>query len=200
MGQLVLLGDSMIDNAAYVAEGEPDVPTQLRAELPGHEVVMRAVDGSMARDVSVALNSARVPEEARVLLSVGGNNALDQIGILADPDEKATAEVLVRMGRVREAFRAEYVPVLEALVGRRVLAMTIYNPLFGSGEADLQAPAESALTYFNDVIQQEALARGFSVLDMRRLFNDPADYANPIEPSAQGGAKIVRAVANWVRQ
>ena len=42
-----------------------------------------------------------------------------------------------------------------------------------------------------------ALARGFSVLDMRALFDDPDDYANPIEPSAQGGAKIAAAIAEW---
>ncbi|WP_272948403.1 hypothetical protein [Ornithinimicrobium sufpigmenti] len=29
------------------------------------------------------------------------------------------------------------------------------------------------------------------------LCDDDADYANPIEPSTQGGAKIARAIAAW---
>ena len=46
MPHLVLLGDSIFDNAAYTAGG-PDVVTQLRAQLPpGWSATLAAVDGS----------------------------------------------------------------------------------------------------------------------------------------------------------
>ena len=198
MNKLILLGDSMIDNGTYVQTGEPDVPTQVRTALPNWDVEMRAVDGCMTSDVLKTLKKKALPDGAAVVISIGGNNALDQIGILADPTERTPGEILVRMGVIRETFRAGYAPILDQLANNKVLVMTIYNPQFGPGEADLQAPAESALSYFNDVIQQEALARGFSVLDMRALFNDRTDYANPIEPSAIGGAKIAARIAEWV--
>jgi hypothetical protein len=33
------------------------------------------------------------------------------------------------------------------------------------------------------------------VVDLRLVCGEPADYANPIEPSGRGGLKIARAVA-----
>jgi hypothetical protein len=64
--------------------------------------------------------------------------------------------------------------------------LTVYNPCFhGHGfDSGYQQAAESAVSIINDVIQQEGRHRLFDILDLRTLFNDRADYANPIEPSA----------------
>jgi len=32
------------------------------------------------------------------------------------------------------------------------------------------------------------------VLELRDIFTSPADYANPIEPSVHGGAKLAQAI------
>jgi hypothetical protein len=36
------------------------------------------------------------------------------------------------------------------------------------------------------------------VIELRLVCSEPEDYANPIEPSVQGGAKIARAIARAV--
>lgn len=199
MPEIVLLGDSVLDNGAYVAPGEPDVPAQLRALLPDWTVEMRAVDGHVAEDVARGLDSDALPEGAAVMLSAGGNDALGRIDIL-DPFTPTTAVAAFEaLRRAREAFRAVYAPLLDRLAGRRVLAATIYDPNFEGPEAALQAAAEGALSAFNDVIMAEAVARGFDVLDLRRIFTEPGDYANPIEPSAAGGAKLAAAIDAWAR-
>jgi hypothetical protein len=36
------------------------------------------------------------------------------------------------------------------------------------------------------------------MIDLRFVCSSPADYANPIEPSSIGGAKIARAIVNLV--
>jgi hypothetical protein len=36
--------------------------------------------------------------------------------------------------------------------------------------------------------------RGLPLIDLRLICNDDADFANPIEPSVQGGAKIAAAI------
>jgi hypothetical protein len=41
-------------------------------------------------------------------------------------------------------------------------------------------------------------ARGLPLIDLRLLFDDARDYANPIEPSVQGGAKLARVIAKIV--
>jgi hypothetical protein len=51
MGHLVLLGDSTLDNAAYV-RGGPSVIDQVRRHLPeGWRASLLAVDGSRIEDV-----------------------------------------------------------------------------------------------------------------------------------------------------
>ncbi|MEM1385322.1 MAG: SGNH/GDSL hydrolase family protein [Pseudomonadota bacterium] len=199
MDELILLGDSVIDNATYVRAGEPDVSAQIQSLLPDWQVAMRAVDGHVSADVAAGLDAHPLPPGSCVFLSAGGNDALGSIGLLSDPDDTSFPAAMIRLRQVREAFRGLYAPLLDRLADTRALVATIYNPAFAGEEADLQAPAEGALSAFNDVIQAEALARGFDILDLRRIFTGSADYANPIEPSAHGGAKLARAVADWAR-
>jgi hypothetical protein len=80
--------------------------------------------------------------------------------------------------------------------------MTVYSPCFeGHGMCPAyQQAAESAVSIFDDVIQQEARSRSFDVLELRALFTDRADYANPIEPSAIGGSKLAEAMSTWIER
>ena len=39
-----------------------------------------------------------------------------------------------------------------------------------------------------------AIGAALPVSDLRLVCDDPADYANPIEPSVRGGGKIARAI------
>lgn len=197
MPDLVLLGDSVIDNGPYVAAGEPDVAAQIRERLPGWTVDRRAVDGYRTADVLAALG--RLPDGAHVFLSAGGNDALGHMELLASPEPMPFAAALARLREIREGFRSVYASLLDRLAGRPVMVATIYNPSFAGEQSALQAPGEGGLSAFNDVILSEALARGFTILDLHRLFTHPADYANPIEPSAIGGAKIADVVARWCR-
>lgn len=197
MTPLILLGDSIIDNGIYVP-GSPDVFRQIQTAAPNLSVQMRAVDGSLCADVHDALNDAPIPEGAYVFMSVGGNDALDHIGLLMNPDEITFKQAMETLWRMREAFRAKYAALLNRMPQGRTLVATIYNPNFSTETPDLQQPAEAALSMFNDVIQQEVARHGLDLLDLRQFFTSPEDYANPIEPSAKGGEKIAARVADWV--
>ena len=48
----------------------------------------------------------------------------------------------------------------------------------------------------NDKIRQ-TFARGLTLIDLRLICNEDADFANPIEPSARGGAKIAQAISKF---
>jgi hypothetical protein len=50
---------------------------------------------------------------------------------------------------------------------------------------------------FNDVITRTAFAIGAALIDLRLICDADEDYANPIEPSVQGGDKIASAIATW---
>ena len=199
---VVLLGDSIIDNAPYIAAGELDVAGQLRELLPDWQVDKRALDGSICADVIDQQLADPIPEGALIVLSTGGNDALGEIDLLLSPAPVTNAEAMIELRRLREKFRDEYVPVMDRLVGydRPILVLTIYNPRFELEDAPegLQEAAEGALSAFNDVIQQEALRHGADILDTRILCADASDFANPIEPSAKGGQKIAKGISAWL--
>ena len=77
MGHIVLLGDSIFDNASYVPEGPP-VVTQLRHRLPKNwRASLLAVDGHRTMDVMDQLTA--LPGDAtHLIVSVGGNDALSE--------------------------------------------------------------------------------------------------------------------------
>lgn len=185
----------------YVRSGEPNVGRQLQILLPRHKVVKRAVDGATSADV-LASQIVEVERAEHIILSAGGNDALEHIDLLEDGIEKRAKDVLVRLWSIREEFRSSFAALLDrlALARRPVLLLTVYNPCFqGHGfDAAYQQAAESAVSIIDDVIQQEARRRSFEILELRTLFDDQADYANPIEPSAIGGAKLAKCMSDWV--
>ena len=196
VGHVVLLGDSIFDNAAYVA-GAPDVVQQVRQRLPsGSKATLAALDGSTTRDVNRQLR--RVAEDAtHLVLSVGGNDALRSSDFLSAP-ARSTAEALLGLADIGERFERDYRSMLAEVLAHGVptAICTIYYPRFP--EATLQRVAVAALTVFNDSIVRAAFAHGLPLLDLRLICNESGDYANPIEPSAQGGEKIARAIVEFV--
>lgn len=193
MPHVVLLGDSIFDNGAYVAGG-PDVAAQLKAALPGDwRVTLAAVDGAVAADVPRQL--ARLPRGAtHLVLSVGGNDALGHVDIL-ERRAGSVAEVLDLLAAIGARFESRYRDVLRAASepGLPLTLCTIYNGAFP--DAALQRRAATALTVFNDAILRAAFEAGLPVIDLRLVCAEAGDYANPIEPSVRGGAKIARVIA-----
>jgi GDSL-like Lipase/Acylhydrolase family len=193
MPHLVLLGDSIFDNAAYT-DGGPDVVTHLRALLPdGWSASLLAVDGDRTGDVEQQARG--LPHEAtHLVLSVGGNDALSHIYILDQP-AVSSSQVLGLLADVRDEFEQQYRRLITALARRRLplVICTIYNGNFP--DPHFQRLASTALCVFNDVILRIAFERTIGVIDLRLVCNEAEDYANPIEPSDRGGEKIARAIA-----
>ncbi|HEY0081827.1 MAG TPA: SGNH/GDSL hydrolase family protein [Pyrinomonadaceae bacterium] len=193
MGHAILLGDSIFDNAAYVGAGDPDVIRQLREQLPrGWQATLLAVDGSVIRNIGA--QAQRLPaDSSHLVLSVGGNDALGHARLL-EADARSVAEALDMLARAANDFERAYRVMLDDTLGRRLptVVCTIYNPCFT--DARMQKLAVTALCVFNDAIIRAAGARGLPVIDLRLVCDDERDYANPIEPSARGGAKIAAAI------
>jgi hypothetical protein len=75
---------------------------------------------------------------------------------------------------------------------------SIYYPRFP--DPALQRQAIIGLSVFNDHIIREAFRAGLPLLDLRLICDDDADFANPIEPSVAGGAKIAGAIVQTIRE
>jgi lysophospholipase L1-like esterase len=198
MAHIVLLGDSIFDNAPYVPAGS-EVQAQLQALVANaHRVSLLARDGAVLADMVAQV--ARLPqlsEEADwLLVSCGGNDALGLVGAM----KSKVGTVIEAAGLLAEwqaRFRRDYRRMLNVVLSRRkpVAVATIYDAVPG-----LDPGLRTALAVFNDVILREATAHRLPVLDLRLVCADPGDYSavSPIEPSAQGGRKIAAVIAELV--
>lgn len=196
MSHLVLIGDSILDNAAYT-EGGPDVVTQVRALLPKQwKASLLAIDGSTTDDVPAQLG--RLPTDTtHIVLSAGGNDALMHLAVLQKP-VLSVAESLGILAEIASDFERRYrLAAVACTVTRVSLSVcTIYNGCFD--DPSFQRIASVTLMLFNDAIIRVAAERGIPVIDLRSVCAQPEDYANPIEPSSIGGEKIARAIVGLV--
>ena len=194
MPHVVLLGDSIFDNAAYV-RGGPDVVRQLRSKLPTDwDAALLAVDGAVTGEVSGQL--ARLPgNSTHLVVSAGGNDALGASSMLGQ-SVATVAEALSLLETAQSRFAADYSGMAKAVMGTGlpVAFCTIYDTPPSSPDHRI---VRTALALFNDVVTRTAFASGAALIDLRLICDSDEDYANPIEPSVQGGDKIASAIAGW---
>jgi lysophospholipase L1-like esterase len=198
MQHIILLGDSTLDNAAYVPFNL-DVINLLRNRLPdGWKATLLARDGSMINDIIYQLK--QLPEDASFLvLSVGGNDALSHADILNER-ANSVSEVLLKLADIQDAFRNNYRMMLKNALSYKlpILICTIYYPRFP--DPRVQKLSKLALSIFNDCITSEAFGSCSRLIDLRMIFNEDKDYATPIEPSEKGGEKITEAILEAVNE
>lgn len=147
MAHVVLLGDSIFDNAAYVPDG-PVVRDQLSAILPAEwSASLLAVDGDVTADVERQLE--RVPADAtHLVVSCGGNDALVHNLPLLSEGAGSIAEVLDRFAGIRAEFCQKYRYMLKRVVATNlnVTVCTVYDCI-----PNLAPSAHPALSMFNEV-------------------------------------------------
>lgn len=169
---------------------------QLRRELPDWTCSLLAVDGDVIAGVHRQLGA--LPGDATLLVvSAGGNDALGHAPLLQERPS-SVAEALAMLAAAQATFTRDYSAMLDAVAatGLRSAVCTIYDtPPSGPDHRVIKA----ALCLFNDVITRAAFSRGTALIDLRLICSEDGDYANPIEPSVQGGLKIARAIASLAR-
>tara|TARA_A100001037_G_scaffold117140_1_gene106598 strand:- start:695 stop:1390 length:696 start_codon:yes stop_codon:yes gene_type:complete len=192
MKHIVIAGDSIFDNGAYVP-GEQDVHQQLK-DIAGTttEVTSMAVDGSVTDDTIMQLT--KLPSTTtHLFISTGGNDALGQIGLLSE-SVQSVAEAMLLLSKSQNQFRIKYrnlISQIQRSPNTKTVVCTIYHP---NAEAERQSVMDIGVSLFNDVIIEETNKAHIPVLDIRGIFLNPEDYANEIEPSAIGGWKLANTM------
>jgi hypothetical protein len=198
MQHIVLLGDSVFDNKAYV-NGGLDVIAQLRRQIPAEwKASLRAVDGSVVENVQ--RQALDLPHDAtHLVVSVGGNDAIMNAGILQRM-VTSSAEVLDELADIAGEFEYRYLEMLQCVLRLKkpTGVCTIYYPRIP--ELFTQKIAVAALATFNDVIIRRAFLAGVPLIDLRLVCDEESDYANEIEPSEKGGEKIANAIVRMVSE
>ena len=200
---ILVCGDSILDNGPYVGLLGRPLKSHLTEILADWEIDFRAVDGAVCSDVSRDQLHAKSQHPDALVVSVGGNDALGNIYLLEGHEERRFIDFSLTLADIQDAFRSGYKDVLDAAErhANQLLALTIYRPRFhlDGRPTEVQRAAEAVLSIFNDVIQEEARARGHGVLDLRRICVTDEHFANPIEPSDFGGREIAVEIARWLK-
>lgn len=197
MAHIVLLGDSIFDNRAYVGN-EPDVIASLRTIIPADwQATIKAVDGSVIENVGKQFLES--PTEAtHFVISVGGNDAILNSDVL-QKTVGHSAEVFNELADRVSTFEYHYREMLKRVLSRNIptVVCTIYYPNFP--DEFVQKISTAALSSFNDVIIRQATLHKIPLLDLRLICNERDDYANEIEPSSKGGRKIAEKILEVVK-
>jgi hypothetical protein len=198
MGHVILLGDSIFDNGRYVPGG-PSGIDHLRRCLPsGWRATLLARDGAGTTEMARQLDQLPA-DSTHLVVSIGGNDALEHSGLIRHEAAGSFAEVLSQMAEIQEQFQRDYRAVLGRVLGygKATAVCTIYDAIPG-----LEPAERAGLCLFNDVILREAFRAGVPILDLRLVCTDADDYSksSPIEPSVVGGGKIARAVARMLTE
>ncbi|MFK7855762.1 MAG: SGNH/GDSL hydrolase family protein [Granulosicoccus sp.] len=191
MKHLVLLGDSIFDNAGYVDDGD-SVIDQLNGLIqPNTQATLLAVDGDVTVDVYKQIGS--IPDNAtHAFVSCGGNDAL-RIANTLNQEVSSVGEAMEIFTTIKGDFSQRYAAMLAAVSAKieNVTVCTVHDSVPDYASREL-----TALSMFNEVILREAFKLGCPVIDLRIICNDRADYAliSPIEPSKFGAAKIAASI------
>jgi len=146
MNHLVLLGDSIFDNHAYVAGG-PAVIDQVQQRVPqGWQGTLLAVDGNTAAQIPRQLQ--RLPAAAsHLVLSVGGNDALGCLPQLGAPAANVVG-ALGTLSAMLATFRHSYTALMAELLAlnKPLMVCTVYDAV--PGLTDPLKAALGMLLYF----------------------------------------------------
>jgi len=198
MQHIILLGDSILDNAAYVST-DSDVINHLNKIVPdGWKATLKARDGSMINDIQYQLEELPL-DSSFLVISVGGNDALTHADILNE-SANSFAEVLLKLADIQDEFQNRYQNMLKKALSYDLptAICTIYYPRFP--DSLMQRISIVTLSIFNDCIIREAIDKGLKLIDLRLVCNSNEDYATPIEPSEQGSEKIAKAILELVKK
>jgi hypothetical protein len=178
---IILLGDSVINNTTYVPEGKSVIDV-LKSKSPN--VFSYAKDGATIADcygqldlVSLDLNKPN----AYLFISAGGNDILNRRGQMDD------AEVKKLFGQYMELIKAIRVKLTNAKINILNLYLPI-NPRYQSYKTSVEL--------WNQMLQDASTKIGemYNVIDLYRIMTSSNDFIYDIEPSETASEKIANAI------
>ena len=199
-----LIGDSIIDNKTYVSKGELSVLEHLEQSSP-YKFAQLAIDGHTTRDVlRKQLIDEELSQSSDIVVSVGGNDLLQNLSVLFEKDISDLNHTLSGLQNfIFSPLQKRFETIVEKLSSYRanLLLCTVYEGDLGRTD-EFRGVLDSSkimASSFNDIVYKTAKKFNADVLELRQIFTESDDYANPIEPSHIGGEKLANAITEWAR-
>jgi len=180
--KVVLIGDSMLNNSAYVSANQ-SVPDLLSKELVGNTVYNFAKDGSTINDCYAQLDKISTnlnKSNTSIVVSCGGNNILNSHSL--------------KKSDMNNLFN-EYSKLLKSIKTRvpnsSLYVLNLYTPTNSH-----YLSYHSAIEQWNQLLTNNKSKLQYKIIDTSSLLVTDKDFTYNIEPSKKGGTKIVKAILN----
>jgi hypothetical protein len=197
---IVLCGDSTIDNKGYCKENGTSVTEHFQARVG--KVTMRAQDGSVISGIEKQLASGLPSGTTHLVVSVGGNNLLIKLQVMRKPCLNVTEAILL-FSKLSQDYEAEYEKMIQMLLAfkKPIILCAIYRPNFErTGFYVNQEAVDIALTIFHDIMYRLARKYRLPIVNLRSIIGEAEDFANPIELGTPGGLKMTNAILDAIQE
>ena len=178
---LVLIGDSVLNNSNYVPSGK-SVVDNLKTKTT--KVFDFAKDGATINDSYSQLDKIPLDlnkTETYIFISAGGNDILNNRGQLTSPEIRRLFDNYMELIKaVRTKFGSAKINVLNLYLPA--------NPRYQS--------YKTSIDQWNQLIKEYSSKIGemYNVIDLATLLTSPEDFIYDIEPSETASQKIANAI------
>ncbi len=187
---ILLVGDSVIDNSPYVGE-ENCVTTRLKEKFPDANIVNAAVDGYTTKDVLRALKKKGLPAGYDyVILSIGGNDLLQNADVFSIPGVSSEKKVLMSQATAKH----DRIGRVLSLYNGKVFVLNLYFPFLDESEFGHTFITEARRTRdrFNSFLDTNYSYE--QVIKLDSLLTEKEDFVYTIEPSEKASLKIANKI------
>ena len=201
---VLLLGDSVIDNKRYVQDSEYSVLEHLQNNSKD-TFIQIACDGDTTNDViNKQAKVQSIKKASHIVLSIGGNDMLYNLSFLTTNKPTLRNEAFIDVyNEIFQPLEVRYETIVKNFASQRanLLLCTVYEGDLGRSEEfkDVLDSSKIMVSSLNDIIYKTASRHNAEVLELRNIFTSSEDYANPIEPSHIGGEKLAKKIIEWVK-
>lgn len=178
---VILMGDSILNNSAYVPEGK-SVESILKEKIDN--VLCVAKDGATINDLYLQLDKISITlnkDTTYIFISAGGNDILN-------------SRVELTPSSVKDLFNKymEFLKTLRTKLGNaNINILNLYQPSNPKYQS-----YKPSIDLWNKLIKENSNKIGeiYTVIDIHSLLTNPSDFVYDIEPSETASNKIANII------
>lgn len=182
---IVLIGDSILNNSVYVFENE-SVPELIKKQSGSKRSVHNfAKDGATIQNCYSQLKNISENvylQKTTVFISAGGNDILNSRDNISSEFVDNLFEKYIRLiGAISKQFP-----------DANIVSLNLYYPFKPSYKI-----FHPAIKQWNQLLHDNHLTKGYSILRIDNIIDSEDDIVYDVEPSLQGGQKIADLICSY---
>jgi len=187
---IILLGDSILKNNYYVGD-DKSVEELLRFKSNDVKIINLAVNDSKIYDIYSQVNKIPIEfnnSKTSIFISVGGNDILDKYVERKNQNLKDVSFLNTFLGSYKNLIKS----LKKKMNHCKIILLDVYYPT-----STPYLPYKDLIKTWNKQIYEYAKENKIDILKISEIVTKSNDFIFDIEPSENGGEKIVDAILNF---